>query len=61
MCIRDSPGIANTAEEALKMLRAWRAAQKGGQEVGIPALGGNERFILLSLIHISEPTRLDVI
>eukprot|EP00975_Prorocentrum_lima_P038152 8022536-Prorocentrum_lima.AAC.1 len=29
------------------MLRTWRTAQKRGQEVGIPALGGNERFILL--------------
>eukprot|EP00975_Prorocentrum_lima_P008739 1867332-Prorocentrum_lima.AAC.1 len=31
-------GIAITAEEALKMLRTWRAAQERGQEVGIPAL-----------------------
>eukprot|EP00975_Prorocentrum_lima_P025306 5312876-Prorocentrum_lima.AAC.1 len=29
------------------MLRTWRAAQKRGQEVGSPALGGHERFILL--------------
>eukprot|EP00975_Prorocentrum_lima_P060503 12690527-Prorocentrum_lima.AAC.1 len=29
------------------MLRTWRTALKRGQEVGIPALGGNERFIRL--------------
>eukprot|EP00975_Prorocentrum_lima_P065563 12904139-Prorocentrum_lima.AAC.1 len=29
------------------MLRTWRTAQQRGQEVGIPALGGNERFTLL--------------
>eukprot|EP00975_Prorocentrum_lima_P007394 1585636-Prorocentrum_lima.AAC.1 len=29
------------------MMRTWRAAQKRGQEVGIPALGGNKRFTLL--------------
>eukprot|EP00975_Prorocentrum_lima_P060226 12631991-Prorocentrum_lima.AAC.1 len=29
------------------MLRTWRTAQKRGQEVGSPALGGNERFTLL--------------
>eukprot|EP00975_Prorocentrum_lima_P059985 12577641-Prorocentrum_lima.AAC.1 len=28
------------------MLRTWRTAQKRGQEAGIPALGGNERFTL---------------
>eukprot|EP00975_Prorocentrum_lima_P033231 6974438-Prorocentrum_lima.AAC.1 len=28
-------------------MRTWRTAQKRGQEVGIPALGGNERFTLL--------------
>eukprot|EP00975_Prorocentrum_lima_P020783 4370863-Prorocentrum_lima.AAC.1 len=33
-----SPGFANTAEEALKMLSTWRTAQNRGQEVGIPAL-----------------------
>ena len=44
--VRD-PGVANTAEEALKILRTWRTAQKRGQEVGVPALGGMERFNLL--------------
>eukprot|EP00975_Prorocentrum_lima_P020118 4235938-Prorocentrum_lima.AAC.1 len=29
------------------MIRTWRTAQKRGQEVGIPAVGGNERFTLL--------------
>eukprot|EP00975_Prorocentrum_lima_P042116 8852104-Prorocentrum_lima.AAC.1 len=38
--VRD-PGVA------LKMLRTWRTTQKRGQYVGIPALGGNERLILL--------------
>eukprot|EP00975_Prorocentrum_lima_P014270 3030969-Prorocentrum_lima.AAC.1 len=45
-CVRN-PGVASTAEEALNILRTWRTAQKEGQEVGMPALGGNERFTLL--------------
>eukprot|EP00975_Prorocentrum_lima_P068426 12920639-Prorocentrum_lima.AAC.1 len=44
--VRD-PGVPTTAEEALNMLRIWRTLQKRGQEVGIPALCGNERFTLL--------------
>eukprot|EP00975_Prorocentrum_lima_P027488 5776143-Prorocentrum_lima.AAC.1 len=45
-CVR-YPGIANTAEEELTMLRTWRTAQKRGQDVGTTALGGNERFTVL--------------
>eukprot|EP00975_Prorocentrum_lima_P057779 12117576-Prorocentrum_lima.AAC.1 len=44
------------------MLMTWRSAQKRGQEVGIPALGGNERFTLLvKMISQMEKEALSIV